>query len=59
MPIIPEFADTTAVPLAFSPHVAPTALFAAAFVALLVLTAIVAARALMRIAVPARLREAE
>jgi hypothetical protein len=59
MPIIPEFADSTAVPLAYSPHVAPTAVFAAAFVALLLVTAVVAARALIRIAVPARLREAE
>ena len=40
-------------------HVAATALFAAAFIALLLVTAVIAARALIRIAVPARLREAE
>lgn len=59
MPIIPEFADFTPVPLAYSPHVAVTALFAAAFIVLLLVTAVIAARALIRIAVPARLREAE
>jgi hypothetical protein len=59
MPIIPEFADITPVPLAYTPRVAVTALFAAAFIALLLVTAVIAARALIRIAVPARLREAE
>lgn len=59
MPIIPEFSDHTPVPLTFTPHTLPTALFALGFVALLVVTALIAARALIRIAVPARLREAE
>jgi hypothetical protein len=59
MPIIPEFSDRTPVSLLYTPHALPTALFAACFAVLLVLTALVAAQALIRVAVPARLREAE
>jgi putative ABC transport system permease protein len=59
MPVIPEFADTTPIALRYTPQVLPTLLFAAAFVVLLTATALLAAGALMRIAVPSRLREAE
>jgi putative ABC transport system permease protein len=59
MPIIPEFSDTTPVTQTYTPHAVPTVVFAAAFTVLLVLTAVVAAQALIRVAVPARLREAE
>lgn len=59
MPIIPEFADTTPIVLRSTPVYGPTMLFAGAFVLLLVGTALVAARMLIRIAVPSRLREAE
>jgi putative ABC transport system permease protein len=58
MPIIPEFADPTPITLRSTPLYGPTALFAGAFVLLLVVTALIAARMLIRIAVPARLREA-
>lgn len=59
MPVIPEFADPTPIALRYTPQWTPTLLFAAAFVVLLTLTALIAARALLRIAVPARLRESE
>jgi predicted lysophospholipase L1 biosynthesis ABC-type transport system permease subunit len=58
LPEIPEFSDTTPVPLDFSAHVVAIAAFAAVVLALLVLTALLAGRALMRAAVPTRLREA-
>jgi hypothetical protein len=59
MPIIPEFADHTPIALHYTPQWLPTLGFAAAFIVLLTATAFVAAWALMRIAVPSRLREAE
>jgi hypothetical protein len=59
MPVIPQFADQTPIALHYSPQWLPTVGFAAAFVVALVATAFVAGRALLRAAVPARLREAE
>jgi hypothetical protein len=59
MPVIPEFADHTPITLDYAPRALPTLIFAGAFVVLLSVTAVIAARALIRIAVPARLREAE
>lgn len=59
MPAIPEFADTTPVALSYSPAPLGVALFALAFVLLLGITAVLAGRALLRAAAPARLREAE
>ncbi|MGI8761758.1 MAG: FtsX-like permease family protein [Jatrophihabitantaceae bacterium] len=58
MPAIPEFADHTPITLHYTPQLLPTALFAGAFVVLLVATAVVAGRVLVRAAVPDRLREA-
>lgn len=58
LPEIPEFSDTTPIPLDFSAHVLAIALFGATVFALLVVTAFLAGRALMRAAVPTRLREA-
>jgi len=59
MPLIPEFADPTPISLRYAPHAAPTALFTGGFVVLMVLVSLLAARALVRVAVPSRLREAE
>ena len=59
MPVIPEFGDHTPIMLDYSPKALPTLIFAGAFVVLLSVTAVIAARALISIAVPARLREAE
>ncbi|HJQ02979.1 MAG TPA: FtsX-like permease family protein [Jatrophihabitans sp.] len=59
MPTIPEFADPTPVALHYRPALLGVLLFALAFLALLVVTAILAGRALMRAAAPSRLREAE
>jgi putative ABC transport system permease protein len=59
MPVIPEFADRTPIALRYVPAVIPTVLFAAAFVVLLTVTSLLAARALIRAAAPSRLREAE
>ena len=59
MPVIPEFADSTPVRLDYVPHPTTTAVFVAAFIALMIATAYTAAVALVRLAVPTRLREAE
>jgi hypothetical protein len=59
MPLIPEFADSTPILLKYTPQAAPTAIFGAALTLLLVITAVAGAWASLRIAVPARLREAE
>ncbi|HET6210762.1 MAG TPA: FtsX-like permease family protein, partial [Jatrophihabitans sp.] len=59
MPSIPEFADATPVQLHYEPALLGVLLFTLAFVALLSLTAVLAGRALIRAAAPARLREAE
>ena len=59
MPAIPEFADDTPIQLHYIPQWLPTLLFAGAFVVLLGLTAVLAAFALIRVAVPGRLRETE
>lgn len=58
MPVIPEFADHTPIALYYTPHWLPTLAFAAGFVVLLTVTALIAARALIRLALPSRLREA-
>ena len=58
LPEIPEFSDPTPVPLDFAPHVLAIAVFALIVLGLLVVTALLAGRALMRAAVPTRLREA-
>jgi hypothetical protein len=57
--VIPEFADSTPVALRFSPPALPVLLFTVAFAALVVLTALVAAGAVLRSARASRLREAE
>jgi hypothetical protein len=59
LPVIPLYSDTTPVPPSYEPHVWVLATFAAVVAALLVVVAVVAGRALMRSAVPTRLREAE
>jgi ABC-type antimicrobial peptide transport system permease subunit len=59
MPSIPEFADHTPVALSFRPAVSGVALFTLTFLLLLGITAVLAGRALMQAAAPARLREAE
>jgi hypothetical protein len=59
MPIIPEFADRTPITLQYTPQWLPTVAFAAAFVVILVVVALLAGRGLLRAALPARLREAE
>ncbi len=58
LPAIPEYSDATPVPLDYAPHAAVIAAFALAVAVLLVATAWVAGTALMRSAVPTRLREA-
>lgn len=59
MPAIPEFADATPVGQHYAPHLGGVLEFALLFAVLLALTAVVAARALIAAAAPARLREAE
>jgi putative ABC transport system permease protein len=59
MSSIPEFADHTPVALSFRPAVSGVLLFALVFLLLLGVTAVLAGRALMQAAAPARLREAE
>jgi len=59
MPVIPEFGDTTPILLHYRPPALPVVAFAAAFLIIVCLTAIVAAAAVLRSAVPTRLREAE
>jgi hypothetical protein len=59
MPSIPEFADTTPVALSYAPAPTGVLLFTLAFVVLLSITAVLAGRALLQAAAPARLREAE
>jgi hypothetical protein len=59
LPSVPEFADATPVALSYQPALSGIGLFALAFLLLLTLTAVLAGRALLRAAAPARLREAE
>jgi hypothetical protein len=59
MPAIPEFANPTPIAMHYTPQLLPTVAFTVAFVVLLLITARLAAHALIRIAVPARLRDAE
>jgi hypothetical protein len=59
MPSIPEFADRTPVGLSYRPALSGVGLFALIFLLLLGITAVLAGRALMQAAAPARLREAE
>ena len=58
LPAIPESSNSSPIPLSYAPQVVTIAIFVAAVAALLVLTAVVAGRGLMRAAVPDRLREA-
>lgn len=57
MPVIPQFSDASPLPLANTPVVWPIAALAGGFLVLLVATAVLAGTALVRAAVPARLRE--
>lgn len=59
MPAIPEFATRTPVSLDYAPPFLPTAVFVFAFALLLVATAVGAGFALIRAAVPSRLRAVE
>ena len=59
LPSVPEFADITPVHLSYRPALAGVALFAVVFALLLIATAVLAGRALLRAAAPSRLREAE
>jgi hypothetical protein len=59
MPSIPQFADQTPVALSYQPAVTGVLLFALIFLLLLSVTAVLAGRALLHAAAPARLREAE
>jgi len=59
MPSVPEFADHTPVALSYRPPVSGVALFVLIFLLLLGITAVLAGRALIQAAAPARLREAE
>ncbi|HST47568.1 FtsX-like permease family protein [Jatrophihabitans sp.] len=59
LPSVPEFADITPVSLSYRPALTGIALFALVFGLLLAGTAVLAGRALLRAAAPARLREAE
>jgi putative ABC transport system permease protein len=59
MPVIPEFGDTTPILLRYRPPELPVIAFAGGFLVLVCLTAIVATTAVLRAAVPTRLREAE
>lgn len=59
IPAIPEFSDATPVSLRYTPSALPVVVFVAGFAMLLTVTAIVAAIALVRVAVPGRLREDE
>ncbi|MEO7263040.1 MAG: FtsX-like permease family protein [Jatrophihabitantaceae bacterium] len=59
MPSIPEFADQTPVALSYRPALTGVLLFALIFLLLLGVTAVLAGRALLQAAAPARLREAE
>jgi hypothetical protein len=59
MPVIPEFSTSTPIAMQYAPHAGPSTAFTVGFIVLLGLTAVVASWALLRAAVPARLREAE
>ncbi|MGN6609583.1 MAG: FtsX-like permease family protein [Jatrophihabitans sp.] len=59
MPVIPEFADTTPILLHYRPPALPIVAFAAAFTALVGLASMIAAAAVLRSAVPTRLRGTE
>lgn len=59
MPVIPEFADATPVPLRYLPPWPPVVGFVVGFVVLVSATAVIAARGVLRAAKPSRLREAE
>ncbi|HET6826985.1 MAG TPA: FtsX-like permease family protein [Amnibacterium sp.] len=59
LPVLPEFATETPVALRFTPDLPPVALFAAVFVVLVLIAAVVSAAAVLARSRPARLREAE
>jgi putative ABC transport system permease protein len=59
MPSIPEFAESSPVALSYAAQPKPVIAFICLFVLLLALTAVIAARALISVAVPGRLREGE
>ncbi|CAN5671471.1 hypothetical protein BH10ACT8_BH10ACT8_13720 [soil metagenome] len=58
MPAIPEFSDATPVQLHYFPQPLPLVAFVGTFAVLLTVTAVVAGYSLLRVAAPARLREA-
>jgi putative ABC transport system permease protein len=58
LPAIPESSDASTVPLTYAPQSLVMAIFVSIVAALLVATALIAGRFLMRSAVPDRLREA-
>jgi hypothetical protein len=59
LPVLPEFGTATPVALTFTPAVLPVALFAGAFVVLVLVAAVVSAAAVLARSGPGRLREAE
>jgi ABC-type antimicrobial peptide transport system permease subunit len=58
LPAIPESSNSSPIPLDYTPQAVTIAAFVAGVAIVLVLTAVVAGRGLMRAAVPDRLREA-
>lgn len=58
MPVIPQFPDLSPLPLSNTPAAGPVVVIGAVFVVVLVATAVMAGVALVRAAVPSRLREA-
>jgi putative ABC transport system permease protein len=59
LPVLPEFATGTPVVLRLAPDVFPVVVFAAAFVVLVLVAAVVSAAAVLARSGPGRLREAE
>ena len=59
LPVIPEFATETPVALVLVPYLPPVLVFAAAFVLLVLVAAVVSAAAVLARSGPGRLREAE
>ena len=59
LPVLPEFATGTPVELRFTPDVVPVVVFAAGFVVLVLIAAVVSAAAVLARSGPGRLREAE
>ncbi|MBV9171225.1 MAG: FtsX-like permease family protein [Chloroflexi bacterium] len=59
MPAIPQFSDATPITLSYTPSAAVVSVFVLSFMILLLVTSVVAALAVIRVAVPAKLRSAE